>query len=39
MFAYKPGFLAIVIPCDKLTGLMPRQKVYFFFGGRPRFVP
>jgi hypothetical protein len=39
MFAYKPVFLGMIIPYDKLTGLSPRQNVYFFFGGRPRFVP
>ena len=39
MFAWKPGFLAIVIACDKWTRQVPRQKVYFFCGGRARFVP
>jgi hypothetical protein len=30
MFAYKPVFLGMIIPYDKLTGLMPRQKVLLF---------
>tara|TARA_R110000744_G_scaffold126739_4_gene233168 strand:+ start:269 stop:514 length:246 start_codon:yes stop_codon:yes gene_type:complete len=28
IFAYKPDFLGMFIPYDKLTGLMPRQRYF-----------
>jgi hypothetical protein len=28
MFAYKPVFLGMIIPYDKLTGQMPRQRYF-----------